>query len=198
MSTTSLALFDFDGTLTCKDSLADFIVYAVGRPRMILGACRLAPHLAAYTLKFLDNGQAKQSVLAHFFGGWRAEHLRSLGAAYALHCLPHILRPQGVDRIKWHLRKDHEVVIVSASPEIWLQGWTEDWQVGLVGTKLEEQEGRITGKYKGKNCHGEEKVRRVKARYDLEQYNTIYAYGDTQGDHPMLALADEAFYKPFR
>ena len=193
-----LALFDFDGTLTYKDSLSDFIAYAVGSPRMLAGGVFLSPYLAVYTLKLLDNDRAKQKVLAHFFAGWRTERLRSLGEEYALHCLPHILRPKGVERMKWHLRENHEVVIVSASPEIWLRAWTEDWHVGLVGTKLEEREGRITGKYNGKNCHGEEKVRRIKARYDLERYDTIYAYGDTQGDHPMFALADEVFYKPFR
>lgn len=198
MPSTSLALFDFDGTLTCKDSLADFIASAVGRPRMILGACRLAPYLAAYTLKLLDNGQAKQKVLAHFFAGWRAERLWSLGAAYAERHLPRILRPQGVECINWHLRRGHEVVVVSASPEIWLRAWTESNQLGLLGTVLEEHKGRITGKYKGQNCHGKEKVRRVKAKYNLDGYDKIYAYGDTPGDKYILALAHESQYKPFR
>lgn len=194
----SLALFDFDGTLTFKDSLSDFIAYAVGRPRMLTGACLLSPVLAAYAIKLLDNGRAKQKVLTHFFAGWRAEELRSLGSAYALERLPRILRPQGLERINWHQRQGHEVVVVSASPDIWLRAWTENMHIGLVGTALDEQEGRITGTYQGQNCHGEEKVRRIRAHYTLEEYNTIFAYGDTPGDRPMLALADEAFYKPFR
>ncbi|WP_034622814.1 HAD family hydrolase [Desulfovermiculus halophilus] len=198
MSTTSLALFDFDGTLTFKDSLSDFIAYAVGRPRMLTGACLLSPVLAAYAIKLLDNGRAKQKVLTHFFAGWRTEELRALGSAYALERLPRILRPQGLERINWHQRQGHEVVVVSASPDIWLRAWTTSMQIDLIGTVLEEKDGRITGRYHGRNCHGKEKARRIGQKYYPAGYSNVYAYGDTPGDRPMLALADQAFYKPFR
>ena len=33
---------------------------------------------------------------------------------------------------------------------------------------------------------------------DLSAFEKIYAYGDTKGDLPMLKLAHESFYKPFR
>jgi phosphoserine phosphatase len=58
--------------------------------------------------------------------------------------------------------------------------------------------GVLTGQFDGHNCYGQEKVRRIQAALDLAHYEHIYAYGDSSGDKPMLALADEAFYKPFR
>ena len=58
--------------------------------------------------------------------------------------------------------------------------------------------GLLTGKIENQNCHGEEKVNRINAAFDLSQYDEIYCYGDTKGDKPMLRLATFAFYKPFR
>jgi phosphatidylglycerophosphatase C len=57
---------------------------------------------------------------------------------------------------------------------------------------------RLTGRISGLNCHGQEKVRRIKESFPLDQYQEIYAYGDTSGDKPMLDLATHRFYKPFR
>mgnify|MGYP002412433442 CR=1 FL=1 len=67
----------------------------------------------------------------------------------------------------------------------------------LLATQLEIKDHKLTGCYAGQNCHGEEKVRRIKAVYDLAQFDKIYAYGDTSGDKPMLALAHQSFYKHF-
>ena len=41
-------------------------------------------------------------------------------------------------------------------------------------------------------------IKDSKEKYDLLGFNKIYAYGDTKGDLPMLDLAHESFYKPFR
>jgi phosphoserine phosphatase len=56
----------------------------------------------------------------------------------------------------------------------------------------------ITGRIEGKNCHGEQKVIRIQEEYNLSDYQEIYAYGDSSGDKPMLGLATNSFYKPFR
>jgi phosphoserine phosphatase len=70
--------------------------------------------------------------------------------------------------------------------------------VSLISTRLETNNGKLTGRIEGKNCRGIEKVRRIKMQYKLDEYDEIYAYGDTKGDKPMLGLATIAFYKPFQ
>jgi HAD superfamily phosphoserine phosphatase-like hydrolase len=90
------------------------------------------------------------------------------------------------------------IAVVSASPDIWLQTWAESLGLQLICTSLEEENGRFSGRYKGINCNGIEKVRRIRERFDVDSFDTVYAYGDTSGDRPMLALADKPFYKPFR
>ena len=40
-------------------------------------------------------------------------------------------------------------------------------------------------------------MRRIKASYNLDEFNHIYAYGDSEGDKAMLDLAHEHDYKHF-
>ena len=97
--------------------------------------------------------------------------------------------------------KGATVVIVSASPENWIGAWTTHIQASLLATRLELTPTPIprhTGRILGRNCHSEEKVRRIREAYPLSDYNEIYAYGDTKGDKPMLRLGTASFYKPFR
>ena len=193
----ALALFDFDGTLTTKDSLGDFILFAFGKPKTVIGGILLSPTLAGYALGLMDNGTAKQQVLKYFFGGMSVEIMRELGQQYAKQRLPKILRPAGLEKLKWHQQQGHKIVIVSASTEYWLKPWTDSMGFDLLATQLDTKDQKLTGCYAGENCHGEEKVRRIKSVYDLNQFDEIYAYGDTSGDKPMLALAHHGFYKPF-
>ena len=103
-----------------------------------------------------------------------------------------------MEKIVWHKEQGHKVVIVSASIECWLKPWCDKNGLGLIATKLEIKDGRVTGKFLTKNCYGIEKANRVKEGYNLDDYDYIYAYGDSRGDKELLALAHESHYKPFR
>lgn len=193
-----LALFDFDGTISERDSLPDFIVFTVGWWRFVWGLFWLSPVLLAYLLKLIPNHRAKQKLLAHFFAGWSIQQFKQVASDYASARLPQIIRPKALECIRQHLQSGDTVWVVSASPENWLQDWCQSLGIGLLATRLEVDGERLTGKFEGKNCHGEEKVARIKAQLPLESFSSIYAYGDSSGDLAMFKLADQQFYKPFR
>ena len=67
----------------------------------------------------------------------------------------------------------------------------------LLATLLETENGIVTGKLSGKNCYGPEKVARIKSEFRLEEYDNIYAYGDSSGDTEMLAIATKPYYRKF-
>ena len=90
------------------------------------------------------------------------------------------------------------IVVVSASPENYIATWCREHQLDCIATRLEIAHGKITGNIDGMNCHGQEKVERIKRRYELSRFREIFAYGDSSGDKPMLQLANHAYYKPFR
>jgi phosphatidylglycerophosphatase C len=193
-----LALFDFDGTITGKDSLPDFIQHAVGRAAYWSGLLRLSPILAAYTLKIIPNNIAKERLLAHFFAGWDAEHFQKIADQYALSRIDSIVRPEAVERMRRHQAQGDTVVVVSASMESWLQKWCELRQADLIATQLEIRAGKLTGRFATKNCYGIEKVNRIRERYNLAAYSSIHAYGDSRGDKEMLKIATVRHYREFK
>jgi len=117
---------------------------------------------------------------------------------YSLNHIDTMLRPKAMEKIAWHKEQGHKVVVVSTSIKSWLKPWCDKNDLDMIATKIEIKDGIVTGKFLSKNCYGIEKANRVKAAYNLSDYDYIYAYGDTRGDKELLVLADEGFYKPFR
>ena len=193
-----LALFDFDGTITTNDSLIKFIRFVVGDAKFAIGMIALSPMLTAYKLKLIPNYKAKQQMLSYFIKGMTEEKFKEVGEEYSLNHIDTILRPKAMEKIAWHKEQGHKIVIVSASIECWLKAWCDNHGLDLISTKLEIKDGIVSGKFLTKNCYGIEKALRVKDKYNLDNYDYIYAYGDSRGDNELLALADEGFYKPFR
>lgn len=191
----NLVLFDFDGTITTKDTLFDFIRYAVGTQVFILKLFLIAPVLLLYVIKCIPNWKAKQIVLRQYFGGWDYQSFSVCAKRYATERLPHLIRDIALNTIHSHIINNDKVVIVSASVEEWIKPWCQNYGIETIATRLEVVDGKLTGNFKDKNCYGKEKVLQVKRHYDLNAFSTIYAYGDSKGDREILGLADIAFYK---
>ena len=192
-----IAFFDFDGTVTNKDTLLEFIKFSRGRWRFFFGFLINSPYLAAYKLKLISNQIAKEKILRFFFKDIPITSFKEECELFAEQVLPGLLRPKALEQIEKLKKEECVVVIVSASPENWIQNWAENNQLELIASQLEIADGKLTGKILGKNCHGPEKVRRILEKYTVKDYDEIYAYGDTKGDLPMLELATQKFYKPF-
>ena len=195
----TLALFDFDGTLTTKDTFPAFLKFVVGKKKYYWGMFLISPLLFLYVIKIIPNHVAKMLVLRYFLEGWYGQKLMSLGEEFCEKELPGLIRPQGLEKINWHKTQGHRVIVISASVDWWLKPWCEANELELICTRLKFEDDRFTGEYDTPNCHGPEKVRRLKNRVSrLDNYTEIYAYGDSRGDREMLALAQHASYKPWR
>lgn len=200
-----IAFFDFDGTITTKDTLLEFIKFSRGSFRFYLGFILNGPWLIAYKLKLISNQKAKERILQFFFRNTPVDLFEQQCERFSREILPELIRPKALREITRLKESGATVVIVSASPANWIREWSEKMEAALLATQLETTPGnkgaaslRLTGKIFEVNCHGEEKVRRIKEAYALEEYNQIYTYGDTGGDVPMLKLGTTSFYKPFR
>lgn len=193
----AIAFFDFDGTITSKDSLFDFVKYAVGKRRFYAGMLSLSPMLAAHKLHVISSHAAKERFMSHFFADWDESEFRDVADRYSLERIDRIARPAALRRIAWHQSQGHEVVVVSASLEDWLKKWCVGRGVGLIATRMEARDGRLTGKFATRNCSGAEKASRIRERYDLAGYQSIFAYGDSPGDKHMLQLSSRPHYRAF-
>jgi phosphatidylglycerophosphatase C len=193
-----IAFFDFDGTITTKDTLFEVIKHHKGVLKFYTGMLLNAPYLIGFKLKLITNQYAKEKILGYFFKGMELSAFQKACDDFATGYLPSIVRPGATAEIQKLKDSGFWIVVVSASAENWISAWTDKIGVQLIASQLEIVNDRVTGKLKGNNCNGGEKVARIKSVYDITQYDEIYAYGDTKGDKPMLALAAKSFYKPFR
>ena len=187
--------FDFDGTLTTKDTLLEFIRYAKGTLAFGLGFLRYTHLLVLMKLGLYPNWKAKQKVFAHFFKDTTLDDFNAICQEFAASSR-HLLRPKGIEAINQALNEGSEVLIISASIDNWVQRFFAE--VKVLGTQIEVKDGKLTGRFLTKNCYGEEKVNRLKAIYPNRQDYHLTAYGDSNGDKELLVFADESYFKPFR
>jgi HAD superfamily hydrolase (TIGR01490 family) len=191
-----LALFDFDGTLTTKDTMFVFLRHVVGPVRLLLGLWLLSPVLVAMKLGLVENAKAKGMLLKLLLGGRSREALEAAARSFVPVVDP-LIRPAGREKLRWHQAEGHEVRIVSASLDLWVGPWAEANGVKLLATPTAWRDGRFAG-LGGTNCNHDEKVRRVDADLDRSAFDVVHAYGDTSGDKPMLAIAQHTHFRPFR
>ncbi len=191
----NLALFDFDGTITRSDSWMPFLKFAVPPLKLVVGQGLLLPVLVGYKLGAVPPTRARAAASMVAFRGERAATIRERGAEYASEALPGSLRSEALERVAWHRERGDHIVVVSASLDVYLAPWCRTHGVDLICTELEERAGRLTGRLVGGDCTGAEKARRVKERYELARYESVYAYGDTIEDREMLECAHVKYYR---
>ena len=194
----TIAFFDFDGTITTKDTMFEVIRYQKGSGALYLGFLLLSPLLVLFKLKLVSSHTMKEIFLRYFFKGAAVGAFREKCAAFCRERLPALIRPGALAAIKEHQEKGHQVVIVTASAQDWVGPWCEKMNITCIATQLEVKNEQLTGNILGLNCNGDEKVCRIKNEYDLELFENIFAYGDSSGDKAMLAIAGTRRFKPFR
>lgn len=192
--------FDFDGTLTTKDTLLKFIHFAKGSGQMFRGFLLFSPLLILMKLHLFPNWKAKQKIFSYFFKGMKIDDFNALCTRFAEQN-KHLLRPAGIEKVRQAIAEEHTtVLIISASIDNWVRPFFDeiDKKIQVLGTQIETKEGRLTGLFTTKNCYGEEKVNRLTALYPHREAYYLIAFGDSRGDKELLTFADKGFYKPFR
>ena len=196
-----IAAFDFDGTLTHRDTLLPFLARGLGWPRFLLALLMCSPWLAAFALRLIPNHVAKQKLMLATLKNKTATEMDDWTNRWLANDFPGQLQSWAMARLAEHQQAGHRCVMVSASPDIYLKRVAQ--QLGfdaLLCTEMAVVDGRLTGLMKTPNCHGEQKVLRLEA-WMAERFGSqpgaqvVYAYGDTSGDKPMLRMAAHAFYR---
>lgn len=195
-----LYAFDFDGTLTTKDTLLEFIKFAKGSCTLYAAFALYLPLLVLMKLRLYSNYRTKEKIFSHLFRGMTVEDFNAVCRRFAGANGQRLLRPKAVEYInKVSADDDAAVVIVSASMPNWVAPFfCEYGNIQVIGTVPEVCGGKITGRFSTANCYGLEKVRRLLELFPDRASYHLTAFGDSRGDRELLAIADEAHYKPFR
>jgi HAD superfamily hydrolase (TIGR01490 family) len=184
-----IAAFDFDGTLTRRDSLLPFLRMVAGA-RLLPASLRALPQMAGYAIGVVPNWKAKEALLRGALEGLPAADLEAYGVAFARDVIPGLLRPGALDQIRKHRAQGDVLALVSASLEVYLVPWARAHGFDVVaGTRLETRDGILTGRLHGSNCWGPEKVARLRLAVGGLDGRSVVAYGDGRGDRELLDLA---------
>lgn len=198
-----VAAFDFDGTLTSEDTMMPFLPYAKGWPRVIMTAVASTPTALRNTPRSQAAGWTdwvrdglKVATVGRLFQGMTVAELEELAQAYA-EKIRDLLRPEMLERVRWHRDEGHATVIVSASLAVYLRPIAEELAIDhVLGVELvADEQGVLTGGVDGGvNTRGPHKVTRLQswldARFGSGVEPELWAYGDSPGDRELLALAD--------
>lgn len=186
-----VAAFDFDGTISRRDTLFPFLRRFRGLPRFTAAFLASLPALGGPGRR----EAYKADVLRRLLAGVPAASLQEAATAYGAR-LAEQLRPETVERIRWHQSEGHEVLIVSASLRAYLDPVVEHLGIdGVCAVELEvDDEERLTGRMIGANCRGAEKVRRLTEWLGGEAPARLWAYGNSSGDRELLAAAHEPIW----
>jgi phosphatidylglycerophosphatase C len=193
-----LVAFDFDGTLTVRDSFIAFLVWRAGLLGAICGALSLIPAILAY-FHHQDRGRLKSAMVRAFLAGVSLDKARQDAQKFAREQSPRLLRPDALAAWGGWREGGARLVIVTASPEFLVSPFATLLSADhLIATRLAlDSQGRITGALDGMNCRGLEKVIRLQALFG-PALDLAAAYGDTSGDTEMLAAAKQAGFRVFR
>jgi phosphatidylglycerophosphatase C len=189
-----IAAFDFDGTLTTGGSVFDFLSAVTDRRKVAGSSLALLPQLAHAALAGGEVAdRTKERLFELVLGGIETSYFEAVSVAFAQRHLDGHLRPDVQRRWEWHRRRGDHTVIVSASPESYIaEAGRRLGADHAIGTRLATEDGRLTGRYDGKNCRGAEKLRRLREwTGQLEEPTArLWVYGNSRGDLRMMEAAD--------
>jgi phosphatidylglycerophosphatase C len=183
--------------LTVRDSYTGFMAWRVGPLAYGLGLVRLFPAALAYLVN-RDRGRLKAAATRLFLGGASRGEIEADARRFAEGHARKLFRPDAIRAWKRWQADNARLVIITASPETTVAPFARGLGATvLIGTRLAfDAEDRVTGDFDGVNCRGAEKVRRLREVFG-EDVRLEAAYGDTDGDLDMLALAEEKGFKVF-
>jgi phosphatidylglycerophosphatase C len=190
-----VAAFDFDGTLTDGGSVFGFLSALAGRPAVVASSIALAPGLALAALAGGTRAdRTKERLFQRVMAGTPVGRLEEVAARFGPGHVARHLRTDVRARLDWHRKRGDRVVIVSASPEVYVREAAGHLGVdAVIATRLEvSDDGTVTGRYDGANCRGEEKLRRLRLWIEASGTGTgrLWSYGNSRGDLTMLRAAD--------
>jgi phosphatidylglycerophosphatase C len=192
-----LALFDFDGTLTTRDTirpLGAFLVehaHAGSRAKM----AGLLLLLAGLKGRALSNHVFKERFCDLLLRGQNEAHIEGLADDFANICFRSIVNPRLVYAMRAHQTAGDDVFILSSNFTFALMPWQRRWNAtGIIATNAEIHAGRFTGRLNGRACEGRQKLTRALAQFGPARLRHATAYGDSRSDRHIMGIVERAIW----
>lgn len=187
MVPSSVVVFDFDGTLTVRDTLPCLLRgLARSRWHYLCSFVACSPWLIAYKLRLVEGGKAKERLVSRFVKGMTRAEFETRCKEIACEHREALLRNDVMEQLKAHVAQGTVVYVCSANFNTWVESFLTPIAVPVVATGLEERDGVLTGRFSTPNCNGEQKWERMKT---LIADGSLEVYGDSKGDAALMSHA---------
>ncbi len=172
-------VYDWDNTIYRGDSTAGFIRYCfVKRPKCLLSLPRTAVCGLLYVLHLMPKKTFKQNMY-HMFT--YISDMESLVEEFTGSHMDHVKQ--------WYLQQQRQDdMVISASPEFLIGSFCRRLNIRYMMASVVDIN---TGIYTGENCHGREKVNRLRETYPGAMIDEFYS--DSRSDAPLALEAKKAF-----
>ncbi|MCI1943980.1 HAD-IB family hydrolase [Clostridium luticellarii] len=190
---TKLAVFDVDFTLTRRETLMEFYIFMVKKdPKLILYAPFSIFSAFLFVLGLFTAKKAKENFIS-FIKGISEENMKLLTAEFYEKRLCKIFYKDALDTIKKLKKEGYKIYLISASAEFYLRELYKIEEVDkVIGTIFSVKNGKHYNKIIGKNCKGEEKVRRLLESLKKDgmevDFKNSYMFSDSLSDLPLFKI----------
>ncbi len=196
MTQTAFAFFDFDDTLSKGDSIFPFLLYCIRRG---LAPRRQLFKAAAGFLRWKiqpSSGRAVKEMTLSFIKDRTVEEMDGISRDFFRDVQQKFFFEDAAPELFRLREQGAKIIVVSASSDLYMRILPEFLPVdAVISTVCEVKDGKYTGKI-GKNCKGEEKVRRINAWLDTQGLSIdrekSSGYGDSPSDAYMMRLTARA------
>lgn len=192
---TPLVVFDFDHTLTDRETLSRFLLTCLPVQRVVRALLLLPMVLAGFWMRWGWREGFKRACLFAFLRGLEEAEFLRLGDQYSQQKLPSSLRPEMHRRLQTLLASGQEVWLISGSLSAYLAPFSKTLGIsGVLACDMTVgKDGKLTGGLRGGNCWGPEKLRRLRL-LEPSPHRPLVMYGDSAGDRELLEAAWEGHF----
>lgn len=190
----AFAIFDVDYTIVNMDSMFSMLLFGIKKkPLIVLYIPIILIKIILYLFKIIDVKRAKEAIYLplKFLSEEELEEFYE-------NVLVKNIYPEVMEVLKGHKEEGRHILLVSASPEVYLKYFKKNIYIdGVIGTKLKNVGEKYTNIIEGENCKGTEKVKRIKGYLEennLEiDFENSFGYSDSLSDKPMLSLVNKRY-----
>ena len=197
LSEEKIALFDFCDTMISFQSADAYVRYVKAHvhnsARMLflegIRGFLSKSRIMRILQKFSREGSINKKMLLTQLKGLSFLKMNELAEGFYREMIRPNYIPEVISEVKRHKQEGCRLFIVSGGYDVYLKYVADEFGFeDYIATRLDFQEGKFTGRYKGEDCMNNTKIKLLKEYFGRENLKTCdsIAYSDSKSDIPLL------------
>ena len=190
-----VVIFDFDHTITKKDSFNDFLKYTF-KNKFYFVMLKSALWIILYKFNIISNAKVKTKIFQSFYKNKDYNQYSKDCQKYVQNQLDNIIKDNMKNLISSYHNNKYQLILLSASFKEWLEPWAKknNFDKVICSSFVINNnviDGNILENY---SCYSKNKLKMLKENVpDILYYEDIIAYGDSKSDKYFMDIANQSY-----